>query len=205
MKCYTPLDLQAMDRYHRANFVNCLSGFKPATLIVTQDAAGLSNVALFTNIVHLGADPTLIGFVNRPKEATPHTLKNIESTGFFTMNHVAKGQIEAAHQTSAKYPDGVSEFDHVELNELMRPEFTIPFVDRSPVQLGMKLIDIMPIKHNGTYLVIGELACAFLDDSNVAADGFIDLAEAGSLSTLGLQGYYQPKFVQKLGYARPTA
>jgi flavin reductase (DIM6/NTAB) family NADH-FMN oxidoreductase RutF len=205
MKCYTPLDLQAMDRYHRANFVNCLSGFKPSTLIVTQDAAGISNVALFTNIVHLGADPTLIGFINRPKEATPHTLNNIESTGFFTMNHVASGQIEAAHQTSAKYPDGVSEFDHVALNELRRPEFAIPFVDGSPIQLGMKLVDIMPIKHNGTYLVIGELVCAFLDESNVASDGFIDLEAAGSLTTLGLQGYFQPKRIQKLGYARPNA
>jgi len=203
MKCYTPLDLQAMDRYQRANFVNCLGGFKPATLIVTQNQSGLSNVALFTNIVHLGADPALIGFINRPKEATPHTLANIESTGFFTMNHVGIDQLEAAHQTSAKYPDGVSEFDHVALTEHARLEFSVPFVAGSPVQLGMKLVDIMPIKHNGTYLVIGELACAFLDESHVATDGFIDLAEAGSLAVSGLQGYYQPKFLQKLGYARP--
>lgn len=204
MKCYTSEDLRTMDRYHRANFVNCLSGFKPTTLIVTQNQDGLSNVALFTNIVHLGADPALIGFINRPKEATPHTLANIESSGFFTMNHVAESQLAAAHQSSAKYPDGVSEFDHVKLTEHNRPEFSIPFVTGSPVQLGMKLVDIVSIKHNGTYLVIGELACAFLDESNVASDGFIDLAEAGSLTTLGLQGYYQPKFVQKLGYARPT-
>ena len=203
MKCYTPLDLQAMDRYQRANFVNCLGGFKPATLIVTQNQSGLSNVALFTNIVHLGADPALIGFINRPKEATPHTLANIESTGFFTMNHVGIDQFEAAHQTSAKYPEGVSEFDHVALTEHARLEFSVPFVAGSPVQLGMKLVDIMPIKHNGTYLVIGELACAFLDESHVATDGFIDLAEEGSLAVSGLQGYYQPKFLQKLGYARP--
>lgn len=203
MKCYTPFDLQAMDRYQRANFVNCLGGFKPATLIVTQNQSGLSNVALFTNIVHLGADPALIGFINRPKEATPHTLANIESTGFFTMNHVGIDQFEAAHQTSAKYPEGVSEFDHVALTAQVRPEFSVPFVAGSPVQVGLKLVDIMPIKHNGTYLVIGELACAFLDESHVAADGFIDLAEAGSLAVSGLQGYYQPKFLQKLGYARP--
>jgi flavin reductase (DIM6/NTAB) family NADH-FMN oxidoreductase RutF len=203
MKCYTPVDLQAMDRYHRANFVNCLSGFKPTTLIVTQDQTGLSNVAMFTNIVHLGADPALIGFINRPKEATPHTLANIESTGFFTMNHIVRSQIEAAHQTSAKYPDGVSEFDHVNLTEQVRPEFSIPFVAGSPVQLGFKLADIMPIQHNGTYLVIGELVCAFVDESNVASDGFIDLTAAGSISTLGLQGYCQSEIIQKLGYARP--
>ena len=99
MKCYTPSDLQAMDRYVRANFVNCLSGFKPAALIVSQDKNGLSNVALFNNIVHLGADPALIGFINRPREATPHTLGNIESTGFYTINHINPSQISAAHQT----------------------------------------------------------------------------------------------------------
>ena len=123
MKCYTPSDLQAMDRYVRANFVNCLSGFKPAALIVSQDKNGLSNVALFNNIVHLGADPALIGFINRPREATPHTLGNIESTGYYTINHINPSQISAAHQTSAKYPTGVSEFEKVELVEQFRPEF----------------------------------------------------------------------------------
>ena len=203
MKCYTPSDLQAMDRYVRANFVNCLSGFKPAALIVSQDKNGLSNVALFNNIVHLGADPALIGFINRPREATPHTLGNIESTGFYTINHINTPQISAAHQTSAKYPMGVSEFEKVELVEQFRPEFSIPFVEGSPAQIGLRLVEIVPIQQNGTYLVIGELQCAFLEKAHVAADGFVDLTEAGAVSTLGLQGYYQPKFIQKEGYARP--
>ncbi len=203
MKCFTPSDLQAMDRYVRANFVNCLSGFKPAALIVSQDKNGLSNVALFNNIVHLGADPALIGFINRPREATPHTLGNIESTGFYTINHINPSQISAAHQTSAKYPTGVSEFEKVELVEQFRPEFSIPFVEGSPAQIGLRLVEIVPIQQNGTYLVIGELQCAFLEEAHVSADGFVDLAEAGAVSTLGLQGYYQPKFIQKEGYARP--
>ncbi len=203
MKCYTPTDLQAMDRYVRANFVNCLSGFKPAALIVSQDKNGLSNVALFNNIVHLGADPALIGFINRPREATPHTLGNIESTGFYTINHIHSAQISAAHQTSAKYPTGVSEFEKVELIEQFRPEFSVPFVEGSPAQIGLRLVEIVPIQQNGTYLVIGELQCAFLEEAHVSADGFVDLAEAGAVSTLGLQGYYQPKFLQKEGYARP--
>jgi flavin reductase (DIM6/NTAB) family NADH-FMN oxidoreductase RutF len=203
MKCYTPSDLQAMDRYVRANFVNCLSGFKPAALIVSQDKNGLSNVALFNNIVHLGADPALIGFINRPREATPHTLGNIESTGYYTINHINPSQISAAHQTSAKYPTGVSEFEKVELVEQFRPEFSIPFVEGSPAQIGLRLVEIVPIQQNGTYLVIGELQCAFLEEAHVSADGFVDLAEAGAVSTLGLQGYYQPKFIQKEGYARP--
>lgn len=203
MKCYTPTDLQAMDRYVRANFVNCLSGFKPAALIVSQDKNGLSNVALFNNIVHLGADPALIGFINRPREATPHTLGNIESTGFYTINHIHSAQISAAHQTSAKYLTGVSEFEKVELIEQFRPEFSVPFVEGSPAQIGLRLVEIVPIQQNGTYLVIGELQCAFLEEAHVSADGFVDLAEAGAVSTLGLQGYYQPKFIQKEGYARP--
>jgi flavin reductase (DIM6/NTAB) family NADH-FMN oxidoreductase RutF len=203
MKCFTPSDLQAMDRYVRANFVNCLSGFKPAALIVSQDKNGLSNVALFNNIVHLGADPALIGFINRPREATPHTLGNIESTGFYTINHINPSQISAAHQTSAKYPTGVSEFEKVELVEQFRPEFSIPFVEGSPAQIGLRLVEIVPIQQNGTYIVIGELQCAFLEEAHVSADGFVDLAEAGAVSTLGLQGYYQPKFIQKEGYARP--
>ena len=88
MKHYSLADLANWDRFTRANFVNSLSGFKSASLIASQDKEQHLNLAIFSNIVHLGADPALIAFVNRPLEAAPHTLRNIEATGFYTINHM---------------------------------------------------------------------------------------------------------------------
>jgi flavin reductase (DIM6/NTAB) family NADH-FMN oxidoreductase RutF len=84
----SPEELNSYDRFYRANLINSLSGFKSASLIGTKNKDGISNLAIFSNIVHLGADPALIGFVNRPLEAAPHTLTNIETTGFYTINHI---------------------------------------------------------------------------------------------------------------------
>jgi flavin reductase (DIM6/NTAB) family NADH-FMN oxidoreductase RutF len=77
------------DRFYRANFINSLSGFKPVSLVSTINAAGISNLAIFSNIVHIGADPALVGFINRPREAAPHTIENIEQTGYYTINHIS--------------------------------------------------------------------------------------------------------------------
>ena len=103
--------LNNMERFYRANLINCISGYKPVSLIGTVDEKGRHNLAIFSNIVHLGADPALVGFINRPRAAAPHTIANIESTKVYTINHIPASLIEQAHQTSAKYPEGVSEFE----------------------------------------------------------------------------------------------
>ena len=71
-------DLQGYDRFTRANLINSLSGFKSASLIGTVNKNGEANLAIFSNIVHIGADPAFVGFLNRPLEAAPHTLSNIQ-------------------------------------------------------------------------------------------------------------------------------
>ena len=115
MAFFSLADIQSWERFYRGNFINSLSGFKSASLIATVNNEGMSNLAIFSNIVHIGADPALIGFVNRPREAAPHTISNIEATGAYTINLIPANLIEQAHQTSAKYPDEESEFAAVGL------------------------------------------------------------------------------------------
>jgi flavin reductase (DIM6/NTAB) family NADH-FMN oxidoreductase RutF len=204
MKHFSLADLAVWDRFTRANFVNSLSGFKSASLIASQDKDQNLNLAIFSNIVHLGADPALIAFVNRPREAAPHTLRNIESTEFYTINHIAVGQIAQAHQTSAKYPDGVNEFEAVGLSPVYQADFPVPFVAGSPVQYAMKLEQIIPITLNNTFLVIGSLQHAFVDPAVMDADGFLNLDVAGSVASLGLSSYYETNLVGNFPYARPA-
>jgi flavin reductase (DIM6/NTAB) family NADH-FMN oxidoreductase RutF len=201
-KHFSLSELQTWDRFTRANFINSLSGFKSLSLIGTVNSNGVSNLAAFSNIVHLGADPALIGFVNRPLSAAPHTLTNIQETGFYTVNLVTESIYKQAHQTSAKYPDGVSEFEMTGLTEQFRDGCSAPFVAESPVQYLLKLEQVIPIELNGTFFVIGSLQEAYVPAEIKEQDGFLDLAKAGIITSLGTSGYYKTDKIDNLPYAK---
>jgi flavin reductase (DIM6/NTAB) family NADH-FMN oxidoreductase RutF len=198
----SPDELNSSDRFYRGNLINSLSGFKSASLIGTKSETGISNLAIFSNIVHLGADPALIGFVNRPREAAPHTLKNIEATGFYTINHIHTDWIEQAHQTSAKYAEDVSEFDACGFEEEYINNFFAPFVKASVIKYGMKLIEVVPIKHNNTFFVIGEVVMVEVPKEVITVDGFIEIEKANSCCSLGIDGYYKAEKIVRLPYAK---
>ena len=201
-KHFSLSELQTWDRFTRANFINSLSGFKSLSLIGTVNGNGISNLAAFSNIVHLGADPALIGFINRPLIAAPHTIQNIQETGFYTVNLVTESMYKQAHQTSAKYPDGVSEFEMTGLTEQFRDGCSAPFVAESPVQYLLKLEQVIPIELNGTFFVIGSLQEAYVPAEIKEEDGFLDLAKAGIITSLGTSGYYKTDKIDNLPYAK---
>jgi flavin reductase (DIM6/NTAB) family NADH-FMN oxidoreductase RutF len=201
VKHYDIAEIQGWSRIYRANFVNSLSGFKPVSLIATVNKAGQPNLAIFSNIVHLGADPALVGFINRPKEAAPHTIRNIEETGFYTINHILPAFVEKAHQTSAKYADEVNEFDAVGLTAVHNDGFSVPYVAESHVQMALSLSEIIPLS-NGTFLVVGALEHAYVNEQAVASDGFIELSKEGSIVSSGLDAYYSTKPLQRFTYAK---
>ena len=196
-------DLNNFSRFNRANLINSISGFKPASLIATCDKNGNTNLAIFSNIIHLGADPALVGFINRPREAAPHTLANIEATGSYTINHIQEDIIEKAHQTSAKYSQDISEFDAVGLTPQFLPEITAPFVKESKVKYSLSLVEIIPIKHNNTFLIIGSIQHLLFPPEILSDDGFLDLVQAGSICSLGIDAYYKTTLLKRLPYAKP--
>lgn len=201
---HLPIEIiQSWTRFYRGNFVNCLSGFKSASLIGTINTEGDTNLAIFSNIVHLGADPALIGFINRPKEAAPHTISNIETNGWYTINHIHSEIIEQAHQTSAKYEEGDSEFSAVGLTPEWQKDIPVPYVKESLIKYALQLVEIVPIKHNNTFLVIGALKEAWIDDIVLDDDGFLSLERANSITSLGVDGYYETKRVARFAYAKP--
>jgi flavin reductase (DIM6/NTAB) family NADH-FMN oxidoreductase RutF len=204
MHTFSTQDFQSWDRFYRANFINSLSGYKPAFLVGTVNETGQPNLAIFSNIIHLGADPALIGMLNRPREAAPHTLSNIEKTGEYTLNMVSKNMVDAGHQTSAKYPADISEFDATELTPCWREGCKAPFVEESPIELHLEKVQIIPIELNGTFFIIGALKAVHLDPSIVESDGFLDLAKEDIICTQGIDGYFLPERIKRLPYAKPS-
>ncbi len=204
MKHFSLSEVQSWERFYRSNFINSLSGFKSATLIASINKNQQPNLAIFSNIVHIGADPALVGFINRPRAAAPHTLQNIEDTGWYSMNHIHPAILEKAHQTSAKYALEDNEFDATGLSIEYKQQLRPPFVKESSIQYCMQLEEIVPIKQNGTFLVIGAIRDVFIEDEHIIEkDGFLSIERIGSICSLGIDAYYQCSLINRFAYAKP--
>ncbi len=203
MQIISSSTIQGWERFYRANFVNSLTGFKSVSLIGTINQKGRPNLGVFSSLVHVGSDPALVGYINRPIQASSHTLANIQSTGVYTINHIHPFFLEQAHQTSAKYPDEVSEFDEVGLIPEFIDNMSAPFVKESKVKYALTLEDIIPIKLNDTFLVIGKIQQVKLEEDIVLQDGFLELDKAASMCSNGIDGYYTTQLIDRYRYAKP--
>jgi flavin reductase (DIM6/NTAB) family NADH-FMN oxidoreductase RutF len=158
---------------------------------------------VFSSVVHIGSNPALVGFVNRPVDAAPHTISNIESTGVYTINHIHASMLEAAHQASAKYPAEVSEFEATGLTAQFCQNIAAPFVAESVVKYALSLRQIIPVTLNKTFFVIGEIIHIEIEDELVGTDGFLSIENAGSLASNGSDAYYQTSLFERYAYAKP--
>lgn len=204
MKYFDQKYLAELDHLYRINLVNSSSGFKSANLIATKSKEGISNVAVFSSVIHLGSNPPLLGFVSRPTTVPRNTYKNIKDTGHYTINHVFEDIIEEAHHCSAKYDASVSEFSITDLREDYDHACMAPFVKGSPVQLHMKFREEHHFKINGTIMIIGEIMGMYIQEDLLNEDGFIDLTKGNITAINGLDGYTIPKHKMRLPYQRPN-
>lgn len=195
--------IDEMEKFYRISLVNSLIGFKPVNLLGSCNIDGSPNLSIISSAFHLGANPPLIGLVMRPQREHNDTLKNIQATGQYTLNNVLPDWYKQAHQTSASYGSGVSEFEKCHFKELYTEGFKAPFVRESTVRIGLELREIMDVPLNGTTIVIGEIVQILLDDLIIEEDGTVDHVKAGSITVAGLDRYFIPEFVGRLSYAKP--
>lgn len=189
------------DKY-RIRFINSISGYKSVHLVGTQDDKGVTNLAIFNSIVHIGASPPLVGFVMRPLTVERHTYRNIMASGCYTINHVHKSFLKQAHYTSAKFPTGESEFNACHLTQERHGQFLAPFVKESKIKFGLKLKEDLTIKENGTHFIIGEIQHIRIDEALIEPDGQLDLALAHDVCVTGLNQYSSVSKFTKLPSAK---
>ncbi len=204
MKHISAADISQMEKIKRLNLINSSTGYKSANLIATKSVDGITNVAIFSSITHLGSNPAMIGFIVRPTTVPRDTYKNIKETGYFTINHITANMIDAAHQTSASYDAATSEFNTTNLEEEYKNNFDIPFVHGSPVQMYCKFLNEYHIKENDTIHIIASIENLFFDEDIQHHDGFLQLDRANIVAINGLDAYCLPKLLDRFEYARPN-
>ncbi|MEY3126132.1 MAG: hypothetical protein RL273_242, partial [Bacteroidota bacterium] len=169
----------------------------------TKSRDNNSNLAIFNSLIHLGANPALLGLINRPDSVQRDTLQNIIETKEYTLNYVRSKEYEKAHQTSARYDKGISEFEKVGFEELYHSFCFAPFVKDAVVSIAMNLEEIIPIKINGTVMIVGSIKQVLIAAEMIETDGFVALSKEDVLISQGLDAYFVSKPIGRLPYAKP--
>jgi flavin reductase (DIM6/NTAB) family NADH-FMN oxidoreductase RutF len=196
-------EIETLEQRYRTAFINSLAGFRQAVLVGTKSVDGNTNLAIFNSLIHLGSNPALFGLISRPESVQRDTLQNILDTKEYTLNYVQSVQYEKAHQTSARYENGVSEFEKAGFKECYQSSCYAPFAEDAVVKIAMKLEDTIPIPLNGTILIIGSIQHAEMDARLVGTDGFVNLSAAEVLISQGLDAYFTSKEIGRLPYVKP--
>ena len=71
-----------------------------------------------------------------------------------------------------------NEFLETGLKTFFLENFKAPFVFESEMKYGLDLVEIVPITHNNTFLVIGSVKHVLLKEGLIQQDGFIDANKA---------------------------
>ncbi len=195
-------DIEKTDRVKRLNLINSLSGIKPAHLIGTRSKDGFENLGVFSNVVHLGSNPALLGIIFRPQHEKPRdTYLNIKDSHCFTLNAVSISHAEQAHFTSAKFPKEVSEFDRCKFTSVYYHDFVAPYVQESQLKIGLEKVEEIKITSNQTILLVGRIMHLYFPEAAMDKAGRLNLSTLDLAGVSGLDTYYRLEKVQQFPYA----
>lgn len=194
-------DILKMEKQLRTNLINSLPGIRAANLIGTINEAGITNLAIFNSVMHIGANPPYMGFIQRPISVHRGTYQNIKEMGFFTINQVHQEIFEQAHQTSARYE--ISEFEATGLTAEYTSAIKAPYVKECKLKIGLKYVDEYPIKVNGTILIVGEVQEILMEENYLSEHNIIQLNQTNAVGVSGLETYYSIEKIAELPYAKP--
>lgn len=204
IKHFTSETLLDLEKHERAHLINSLGGFKSLALVGTSDSKENTNLAVFSSVFHVGANPPLIGLIFRPSPPERNTYSNIIETGFYTINHVNETIYKQAHQTSARYDKEISEFEITGLTPEYKDAFFAPYVTESNIQLGIEFKEKIDLTINNTILIIGEITQIYIPETCLSADGFVDIEKANTVTCSGLDSYHKTVQLDRLSYAKPN-
>jgi flavin reductase (DIM6/NTAB) family NADH-FMN oxidoreductase RutF len=202
-KHFTYDSIIAMHKHQKTHFINSLGGFKSVSLLGTINKQGQTNLAIFSSIFHIGANPPLIALIFRPSPPERDTLRNLLETGFYTINHINESIYKQAHQTSARYNDDISEFDITGLEPEYKNNFAAPFVKESNIQIGVEFKERIDITINNTIMIIGQIKEVYVPEECFGEDGFLDIEKANTITCSGLDSYHKTVQLDRLSYAKP--
>lgn len=197
-------DILAQESMYRRHFMNTLPGPRGVHMVGTKGYRGAENIGVFSSFVHISASsPPLLGFIMRPLTVPRDTYHNIKANKWFTINTLHPDFLEKAHQTSANYPTGTSEFAATGLTPEYSDNCLAPYVAESQVKIGLTFEEEHKISGIETFFIVGRVQEIFLPDEAVATTGHVDHELLQTMSVAGLDHYHEVGKGKRMPYARP--
>ena len=197
-------DILAQESMFRRHFMNTLPGPRGVHLVGTKSYRKVENLGVFSSFVHISASsPPLLGFIMRPLTVPRDTYHNIKASGWFTINTLHPDFLEQAHQASANYDHGESEFAATGLTPAYSDECKAPYVAEAKVRIGLTFEEEHKITGIETYFIVGRVREIFVPDEAVAPTGHVDHELLRTMSAAGLDTYHEVGKSRRLPYARP--
>jgi flavin reductase (DIM6/NTAB) family NADH-FMN oxidoreductase RutF len=197
-------DILAQESMYRRHFMNSLPGPRGVHMVGTKGHRGAENIGVFSSFVHISASsPPLLGFIMRPLTVPRDTYHNIKANKWFTINTLHPDFLEKAHQTSANYPTGISEFSAAGLTPEYSEDCKAPYVSESKIRIGLTFEEEHKISGIETFFIVGRVREIFLPDAAVAPTGHVDHELLETMSVAGLDNYHQVGKGRRMPYARP--
>jgi flavin reductase (DIM6/NTAB) family NADH-FMN oxidoreductase RutF len=174
------------------NPFNAIVTPRPIGWISSRDGKGCDNLAPYSFFNAVAYVPPQVMFAStghKPdRDGTKDSVSNIRETGVFCVNIVEYAMRDAMNRSSATLPLEEDEFAHAGLERIECETIRCARVAGAPAALECTLTEIIRLKGNYNYLVLGEVTGIHLRDDCVV-DGRFDVTRYQPLSRLGYRDY----------------
>jgi len=178
----------------RGPFKSCVVP-RPIGWISTVSAAGIHNLAPYSQFQNLGFDPAYVmlsanqGQPGRRKD----TVVNIEETGEFVYNMATYDLRDAVNRSAADVPPEVDEFDLAGVTKAPSVLVKAMRVAESPIQFECRYYQMVRLPGRGGLgaadVIIGRVVLVHIKDEFILPDGRIDILRIRPLARLGYYDY----------------
>lgn len=158
---------------------------RPIGWISTVDANGTANLAPYSFFNLLSESPAYVMFSSAWAK---DSLTNIEATGEFVCNLSSEHLFEEMLASSAAYPPGASEPEHLNIQMRKSNRVAAPSVADAHATLECAYHLTLELPGSGYHAVIGRVLSVYISE-DVLVDGLVSTEKVRPVSRLGYRDY----------------
>jgi flavin reductase (DIM6/NTAB) family NADH-FMN oxidoreductase RutF len=168
---------------------------RPIGWISSVSAAGIDNLAPFSQFQNITFDPPIVMFAANQTAGRRRkdSVANVEATGEFVWNMATYALREAVNRSAEQVPPEVDEFALAGVTKapsrLVRP----PRVAESPIQFECRHMHTLRLPGGGAMgtvdVVFGRVVAIHIADEAITADGLVDVLKIRPIARLGYYDY----------------
>jgi flavin reductase (DIM6/NTAB) family NADH-FMN oxidoreductase RutF len=166
------------------NPFNAIVAPRPIGWISTRASTG-DNLAPYSFFNAVAYDPPQVIFAGSLKDS----IANVQESGVFAVNIVARSQLGQMSETSARFARGVDEFARADVAKAECQIIDCPRVAGSPATLECRMSQIVPLVGGADFLVIGTVVGVHIAPSALDERGRFSPALFGQMARLGYMDY----------------